>query len=167
MLRRHWKGSPNRLDGHSYRDRSRADAGYFRSSPAAYGRHAPSHGSAEPTCATCRRLLAIRVSQQRRATRTLIPSGCVRSRETFGCTRSFPLPMSQVRQKAKGWGRSPQRRSYKSCSRQARGSRWTDCAIGWFAAAMMIGGGGLAQRTRQNRPVVCKSTAMAVGHQAP
>ena len=56
--------------------------------------------SAEPTCATCRRSWAIRVSQQPRATRTSIPSGCAWSWETFGCTRKlFFCLMSQGRPK--------------------------------------------------------------------
>jgi hypothetical protein len=65
--------------------------------------------SGEPTCATCRHSSAIRVSRQRRATPTLIPSGCARSSETSACTRSFLLfPMSQVRQTERGC------RSYRS-----------------------------------------------------
>ena len=58
--------------------------------------------SGEPTCATCRRSWAIRVSQQPLATRTSIPSGCARSLETSGCTRnrlSFHEPSSTKRGK--------------------------------------------------------------------
>ena len=61
--------------------------------------------SAEPTCATCRPSWAIRVSQQPRATRTSIASGCARSWETSGCTRSrLFFPMSQVRPKGERVG---------------------------------------------------------------
>ena len=43
--------------------------------------------SAEPTCATCRRSLDTRASQQWLATRTSIPSGSARSWETSGYKR--------------------------------------------------------------------------------
>src|SRR6476619_3224830 len=64
--------------------------------------------SAEPTCSTSRRSSAIRVLQQPRATRTLIPSGCARSWETSDCTPSlFCFPMSQVRPKGEKVGEIP------------------------------------------------------------
>jgi hypothetical protein len=64
--------------------------------------------SAEPTCSTSRRSSAIRVLQQPRATRTLIPSGCARSWETSDCTPSlFCFPMSQVRPKGEKFGEIP------------------------------------------------------------
>jgi hypothetical protein len=52
-----------------------------------------------------------RAWRQRRATRTSIPNDFALWSETSGCTRSFPFPMSQVRQKAERVGRSPPRRS--------------------------------------------------------
>ena len=72
--------------------RARADASHFRSSPAAYGRHAPSQTSAEPTCATWRRSWAIRVSQQPLA----------RYAETFGQPAAVTIIASRVGLRGQG-----------------------------------------------------------------
>jgi signal transduction histidine kinase len=87
--------------------------------------------SAEPTCAMSRRSWAIRASQQPRATRTLIPSGCARSSETSGSTRnrfSSHEPSSTKRGKGRGdlrqGGRStPLRRAGDSGGLQATTAR--------------------------------------------
>jgi hypothetical protein len=60
--------------------------------------------SAEPTCATCRRSWAIRVSQQPRATRTSIASGCDgRGKPAVALVAVF-FSQSQFDQSEKGWG---------------------------------------------------------------
>jgi hypothetical protein len=58
--------------------------------------------------------MSIRVSQQPRATRTSIPSGCARSWETSGCTRKLSFLSHEPSSIKRGKGRRDRRQGGRS-----------------------------------------------------